>query len=66
MAKKGSRFWSNSYIVLENGEVIYLENSLNDLQKKMNSIDEEMELRIARNNNVIYIKPKYVRYYGKE
>ena len=65
--KKGMKFYAHSYVILKNGDTIYLNDSYLDLKRLMESEKDSIELRIAKyiTTENITIKKEMVDVFGE-
>lgn len=61
----GSKYWADSYVVLNNGTKIYLEEDFYYLKSQMNSNSETITVEISNKDESIVIKKKDIQFYGK-
>lgn len=64
---KGSRYWADSYIVLNNGKKIYLEEDVEDIEKQMRDETKKritVEVSCWLDDETMSIKKKDIAYWG--
>lgn len=63
----GLKFLSRSYILLSNGDKMYLKNSFANLEKQMNSKEKTIEVTTSNlfSRNSYFIKKEQLESYGK-
>lgn len=64
---KGSRYWADSYIVLNNGKKIYLEEDITDIEKQMRDESKKritVEVSSWFGDETMSIKKKDIAYWG--
>lgn len=64
---KGSRYWADSYIVLNNGKKIYLEEDVEDIEKQMRDETKKritVEVSSWLDDETMSIKKKDIAYWG--
>ena len=63
----GSKFFASSFIVLSNGEKIYLSNTFSDLEEQMSSKKKEIEVTTSNLFSKTYIvRKKRIECYGRK
>lgn len=64
---KGSKYWADSYIVLDNGQKFYLEDSIYDIEYKLNSKEKKIKFRVSGwlSYETIYVNKDSVKCYGR-
>lgn len=63
---KGSKFWADSYVVLKNGETIYIENDVDYIEEQMKLDSKKIVFDIAAwiRDEIITIKKQDIMYYA--
>lgn len=63
---KGSRYWANSYIVLDNRKKIYLDEFESDIKERLKSKKKLLKFHVSGIfGGTITVKKSSIVYYGK-
>ena len=63
---KGSRYWANSYIVLDNRKKIYLDEFESDIKERLKSKKKLLKFHVSGIfGETITVKKSSIVYYGK-
>lgn len=65
--KIGSKYWADFYVVLKNGQKIYLEEAIGEdfIEEQMKSNSKKIKAEISGKDEEITIKKKDILYYGE-
>lgn len=64
---RGSKFWANSYVILKDGQKIYVDNNVDYIKEKLISGEKTIVLDFSAwiREETISIKIEDIRTYGK-